>query len=77
MLERPTHSRRRRAEQHRARSRRHRARVRACKACYLIEIDGEVINMLVQLRWIADERVTDKAAVAAAIGRLLAASARI
>jgi hypothetical protein len=77
VLDRLTRNRRRAAELRRLRDQRHRARVKACRACYTIEADGEVLDLLVRARWISEEALTDKAAVERAIGEMLAASARI
>jgi hypothetical protein len=73
MLDRPADARRaRRREQ----QRRHRARQEAGRACYAVELDGAVINMLVRLRWLAGDDATDKCAVGKAIARMLADAAR-
>jgi len=65
-----------RAELRRLRDQRHRARRKACRACYTIEANGELLDLLVRLGWIAEEALTDKAAVEAALTAMLSASAR-
>jgi hypothetical protein len=66
---------RRRQDARRARDRRHRARLRAGKACYSIEVNGAVFNMLVRLHWIDERQLADKTAVAAALATMLRTSA--
>jgi hypothetical protein len=47
------------------------------RACYLIEGDGALLDLLLRLHWIDDERqLSDRRAVEAAISAMLAASAR-
>ena len=78
MLERPPHSPNRRAAALKAaRGRRYRQRVRACSACYTVEIGGEVLDLLVRLHWIGEEQLVDKRAVEAALGEMLRASAEL
>ena len=74
MLDRVHHS-RRRAELRRARDARHRARRKACKACYSVEIDGSVFDMMIKLGWLAEREATDKRAVEAAISAMLVKAA--
>jgi hypothetical protein len=84
MLEHSTHSLPHRAANRRAELRtakaardlRHRARRKSGRACYTIEADGELLNLLVQLGWLAEREATDKRAVERAIGRMLADAAR-
>ncbi len=62
-------------ELRRARSRRHRERLRAGKACYVIEGDGALLDLLVWAHWIAEEALTDRKAVEAALTAMLLTSA--
>ena len=75
MLDRPDHN--RRAALRRLRDLRHRARVKAHRAVYQIEIGGEVLDLLLRARWITERELLDRKAVEAAIGAMLAASARV
>jgi hypothetical protein len=53
-----------------------RARRRAFQACYVVTVDGAVLDMLERLGWMQGRPVTDKRAVSDAIGELLADAAR-
>jgi hypothetical protein len=64
------------AEQRRARDRRLRARRKAGRACYLVEIDGAILDLLLRTGWASEAELSDARAVGTAITRLLAASAR-
>jgi hypothetical protein len=76
MLDDARQRRRRRAALRKERDARYRQRRDACKACYIIEADGEVLDLLVKTRWISEEEVGDKKLVEAAISAMLSASAR-
>jgi hypothetical protein len=69
-------SRRRLAELKAARDARRRQRLKSGKACYTIEADGELLDLLVRLHWISEAELLDKRAVERALGEMLAASAR-
>jgi hypothetical protein len=59
------------------RDRRYRSRLRACRACYVIEADAELLDLLVRLGWIGEAELLDRKAVEAAISAMLAASSRV
>jgi hypothetical protein len=67
---------RRRQEARKARDRRYRLRRDACRACYVIEADGELLDLLVRLGWIGEAELLDKKAVERALSEMLAASSR-
>ena len=53
-----------------------RARRRALQACYVVTVDGAVLNMLERLGWMQGRPVTDRRAVSAALAELLADAAQ-
>ena len=60
----------------RDRQRRYRKRRRSGIAVYPVEINGDVVAMLVRLRWLSERDVHDKDTVARAIAALLADTAK-
>ncbi|WP_369725151.1 hypothetical protein AB8Z38_11565 [Bradyrhizobium sp. LLZ17] len=62
----PTNRQRRREQQ-----RRHRLRQREGRRVYPVELDGSILSMLVDLRWLDDDKAGDHREVGAAVRRLL------
>jgi hypothetical protein len=60
----------------REQQRRHRQRQREGRRVYPVELDGEVINALINLKWFTDSAAADDREVAAAISRGLIDMAR-
>jgi hypothetical protein len=46
------------------------------QACYVVTVDGAVLNMLERLGWMQGRPVTDRRAVSAALAELLADAAQ-
>ena len=68
MLERPAVDRRRRATY---RQRRYRARQRSGVVTAIVELDGEVLDLLVRLQWLQESAVADRRAIGKAISAML------
>jgi hypothetical protein len=66
----------RRREQRRDRQRRHRQRLADGRLSVAVDVGCNEVDMLVRLRWLPDQGVHDRDQIGAAIGRLLADSAR-
>lgn len=73
MLERPRQLQLRQAAA-RDRQRRFRARQRSGVMPIVVEIDAAIINLLIMAEWLAEADAGDKAAIARALERMLAAS---
>jgi hypothetical protein len=68
----PPSERERRCEQ----QRRHRQRQREGRRAYLVELDGDIIDMLVRLRWLDKGVAEDDQEVRSAVRRLLVDAAK-
>jgi hypothetical protein len=66
-----------RAELKAARDARHRQRVKAHRRIAMVEYDGSILDLLLRTGWASEEQLGDARAVGEALGRMLAASARI
>lgn len=58
-------------ERRREQQRRHRQREREGRRAYQVDLDGDVISMLVHLRWLDDGKAGDDREVGSAVRRLL------
>ena len=63
-------------ERRREQQRRHRQRLANGRRVYLIELDGAILDLLVQLHWLSDGATGDDAEVARAVQALLTDAAR-
>jgi hypothetical protein len=72
MLERPPSARLRRTNRQRA----YRSRVRNGQTVAPVEVDADIVDLLVRLRWLDDRRAGDRNAVGQAISRMLVDAAR-
>jgi hypothetical protein len=63
------------AQQHREQQQRYAARARAGLSCVNVVIDAVVLDWLVRLHWLADGDANDRAAIGAAISKMLHESA--
>jgi hypothetical protein len=59
------------AERRREQQRRHRQRLAANRRCYLVELDGQVLDCLVKTHWLAADATGNDEAVARAVTALL------
>lgn len=59
-----------------ARDRRYRHRLRAGKIIAPVEVDAAIVDLLIKLEWLREADAGSSRAIADAIGRMLAASAR-
>jgi hypothetical protein len=58
-----------------ARTQRYRQRVRAHKVVVGVEIDEQLLGLLIRLHWLQERDAADRAAIAAALARMLADAA--
>ena len=63
-------------ERRREQQRRHRQRLAAGRRVYPVELDGQILDMIVRLGWLADSATGDDQAVACAVTALLTDAAR-
>ena len=63
-------------ERRREQQRRHRQRLASGRRAYVIELDGEILDLIVRLGWLADNATGDDRAVANAVQALLTDAAR-
>jgi hypothetical protein len=68
----------RRLEQHRTRARRHRERLKAGRMVVPVEVDGQLMDWMVRVRWLSEAEASegDARKIGEAIARGLAASAK-
>jgi hypothetical protein len=76
MLDRPPSRQAQRRARRAAQQCRHRARERAGRACYQIELCGEVIDWLIRTRWLDQRQAGDRTEVGRAIEAMLQDAAK-